>query len=274
MITLEGATEDGFSRAEMALFRKMIWAISSGKKNQWKYPVIGLPKQAKANFVKFHESSKEMEDFTWWSTLMSLFCTYAGINPEDISMASNKNTVGKQKLFDKKEEEGGMVRSQDMGLRFFLNHFASTINIANIAEEITGIEGVQFMFAGLDVEDEIKKTEYNLKKLQTDTSVNELLTAEDKKPFEFMMGDINIFDIPGIANAQIQQMIMETFQQQMMSQQEEGEEGGEEGYPWDQGGEEGLNGEEGGGEPEPTSAAQKSMKKHTKNSDVIIRVIE
>ena len=152
MISLTGATEDGFSREEMALFRKMIWAISSGKKNQWKYPVIGLPKQADAKFVKFHESSKEMEDFMWWSTLMSIFCTYAGLSPEDINMASNKNTVGKQRLFDKKEEEGGMVRSQDMGLRFFLNHVESIINSAKIAEEITGMEGVKFQFAGLDVQ--------------------------------------------------------------------------------------------------------------------------
>ena len=159
MISLTGATEDGFSREEMALFRKMIWAISSGKKNQWKYPVIGLPKQADAKFVKFHESSKEMEDFMWWSTLMSIFCTYAGLSPEDINMASNKNTVGKQRLFDKKEEEGGMVWSQDMGLRFFLNHVESIINSAKIAEEITGMEGVKFQFAGLDVQDEIKKIE-------------------------------------------------------------------------------------------------------------------
>lgn len=273
MITLTGATEDGFSRSEMALFRKMIWAISAGKKNQWKYPVIGLPKQSQANFVKFHESSKEMEDFAWWSTLMSLFCTYSGINPEDISMASNKNTVGKQKLFDKKEEEGGMVRSQDMGLRFFLNHFATTINSINVAEEITGIEGVSFNFTGLDVEDEIKKTEYNMKKLQTDTSINELLTAEDKKPFEFMMGEINIFDIPGLANPQIQQTIMQTFQQQQMSEQEGEQEGeGDEGYPWDMGDEQGFDQDEGGGEPQP-SVAQKAMKK-AKKSDVIIRVID
>lgn len=279
MIALTGATEDGFSREEMALFRKMIWAISSGKKNQWKYPVIGMPKQAKADFVKFHESSKEMEDFMWWSTLMSIFCTYAGLSPEDINMASNKNTVGKQRLFDKKEEEGGMVRSQDMGLRFFLNHIESVINSAGIAEEITGLEGVQFKFSGLDVQDEIKKVELDQKRLQTDTSINDLLALQDKKPFEYMLGDVNVFDIPAIQNPQIQQSIMEVYRQQQMSQDQEGGEGepgeGEpqEGYPWDSygdKGDEGLDDEEGGGSPEPP-VANKSMKK---SNDVLIRIVD
>ena len=274
MISLTGATEDGFSREEMALFRKMIWAISSGKKNQWKYPVIGLPKQADAKFVKFHESSKEMEDFMWWSTLMSIFCTYAGLSPEDINMASNKNTVGKQRLFDKKEEEGGMVRSQDMGLRFFLNHVESIINSAKIAEEITGMEGVKFQFAGLDVQDEIKKIELNHKQLQTDSSINDILAKQDKEPFEYMLGDVNLFDIPAIQNPQVQQSIMEVYRQSMMEQgQEQEDEPQDNAFPWDSeggGGEEGFDNEGGGGSPE-SPVAQKGM---TKSNEVLIKIID
>jgi len=281
MITLTGATEDGFSREEMALFRKMIWAISSGKKNQWKYPVIGLPKQSQANFIRFHESSKEMEDFAWWSTLMSLFCTYAGLSPEDLGMASNRNTVGRQRLFDKTDEEGSMMRSQDMGLRYFLSHFENLLNAAHISEEIAGIGDVVLRFRGLDVEDETKKADLKTKMLQIDTSVNELLIAQDKKPFEFMLGDINIFDIPAIANPQVQQTIIQAYQQQMMAEQEEqGEEGG--GYPWEEMGGEGEEnsgegeensgeGVESGGEPGSPPPAQKGM---TKSNEVLIRIID
>jgi len=212
MITIEGATEDGFSREEMELFRKLIWGIASGRKDHWKYPVLGTPKGVKPTFTRFHESSKEMEDFLWVSTLFSILCSFAGMDPENISLASQKNTLGKQKLFSKKEEEGVQVRSQDEGLRFFLNYLGSIINSSEIVEELTGIEGLQWAWAGLDVEDEVKNKDLQIKGLETTMSINDLLVAEDKNEVELMMGDVNIYDLPGSANPQFLQLITAALQ--------------------------------------------------------------
>ncbi len=212
MIVIEGATEDGFSREEMELFRKLIWGIASGRKDHWKYPVLGTPKGVKPEFIRFHESSKEMEDFLWVSTLFSILCSFAGMDPENISLASQKNTLGKQKLFSKTEEEGVQYRSQDEGLRFFLNYIKEIINCSEVVEELTGIDGIQWDWTGLDVEDEVKKKDLQLKGLETTESLNDLLVAADKKEVKLMAGDVNIYDLPGAANPQFLQLITAALQ--------------------------------------------------------------
>lgn len=224
MINVEGATEDGFSRREMALFRKLIWGISSGRSDKWKYPIVGTPKGVKTTFIKFHDSSKEMEDFLWFSTLISVMCAYAGLDPEELSLASQKNVLGKQKLFSKNEEEGVAVRSQDEGLRFFLNHLAGIFGGSHFVEELSGIEGLEFTWCGLDVEDEAKKVELDIKRLGLTTTVNDLLVAQDKDKAELLFGDINIFDIPGIANSTTIQLILQALQGQAEEGMEEEEE--------------------------------------------------
>ncbi len=220
MITVEGATEDGFSREEMAIFRKLIWGISSGHRDKWKYPILGTPKGVKTDFIKFHESSKEMEDFIWMSTLFTVMGAFAGLEPEALSLASQKSTIGKQRLFDKKEEEGVTARSQDEGLRFFLGYLAAIINKSGIVEEITGIEGLEFMWVGLDVEDEEKKVDLEKKKLETTASVNDLLTAQDKPKATLMVGDINIYDLPASGNQQLLQLINTALQNSMEPEEE------------------------------------------------------
>jgi len=229
MIAIEGATEDGFSREEMELFRKLIWGMASGRKDHWKYPVLGTPKGVKPSFIKFHDSSKEMEDFLWVSTLFSILCTFAGMSPESISLASQKNTLGKQKLFSKSEEEGAVVRSQDEGLRFFLNYFREIINSSMIVEELTGIEGLQWAFLGLDVEDEGKKKELELQGLATTESMNDLLVAADKKEAELEIAGINIYDLPGSSNDQFIQLITAALQAKQQEQMGMGMFPGEEG---------------------------------------------
>jgi len=224
-IHVEGGTEDGMSRREMALFRKMVYGVASGRRDHWKYPIIGTPKGVKSQFVRFHESSKEMEDFLWMSTLYSILCQFAGLDPESVSLASQKNTLGKQHLFDKQQEEGAEFRSNDEGLRFFLTYIASIINTSGAIEEVTGMD-VEFRFQGLDVSDEAKKADLDMKKLQSDTTMNELLTSKDKKEQELMFGDQNLFNIPGIANPQIQSIILQILQQQQMEAQQEQEEAG------------------------------------------------
>lgn len=248
MIAIVGATEDGFSRDEMTLFRKLIWGISMGQKDKWKYPVVGVPKGVDPKFIRFHESSREMEDFLWMATLFSWMCTFEGIDPEDISMSSNKNAIGKRRLFDKQEEEGPMVRSQDPGLRRYLNNMADLMNNYGLFEEMSGIEGVGLVWSGLDVEDQSKKLEIDLKRLQTTASINDLLIENDKNKFELSYGDVNIFDIPGVGNPQILQLINNALmlkQQQAQAEEEpnEGEEPEYDEFPnWEE--------EEEGGEEE------------------------
>lgn len=261
MIAIIGATEDGFSKQEMALFRKLIWGISSGMRDKWKYPVVGVPKGVEPKFIKFHETSRQMEDFMWISTLFTWMCHFEGIKPEDLSMSSNKNTLGKQRLFDKREE-GQELKSQDAGLRGFLANIASTLNNSGIFEELSGIEGVGLIWGGLDVEDEAKKLDVDIKKLNTTSSINDLLVEADKEKQELMMGEVNIYDLAGIGNTQFMQLISNALMGQGQEQEEgEGEEG-EEGSEYDEypNWEEEEKGEEKGKE-KPIKKVKKSLPK-------------
>ena len=208
MIVVEGATEDGYSRKEMELFRKLIWGIASGHKDKWKYPILGTPKGVKPQFIKFHESSREMEDFLWMSTLFSIVCALSGLNPEDISLASQKNTLGKSKMFQQEEKGGAQYRSQDEGFRFFLGYVAEIINQSKAVPEMTGIDGLAWTWYGLDIEDEAKKKELEKLSLETTSSVNDLLKAQDKPTATLMIGDQNLYDLPGIGNTTIMQGII------------------------------------------------------------------
>ena len=237
MINVVGATEDGFSRQEMETFRKIIWGIASGRKDKWKYPVLGTPKGVKTEFIKFHESSREMEDFTWLSTLFSVMCSLAGMDPENIAMASQKNVIGKSSMFGRSEEEGANYRSQDEGLRFYLTYTAGIINGSGIIEQLTGLEGVVWEFVGLDVEDETKKRALEKSALETSASINDLLTAQDKETKELIFGGENIFDIPGIGNTTVIQLILQALQAK--AQEEMGDQFGF------------FGGEDGGAEPPP-----------------------
>jgi len=237
MINVVGATEDGFSRQEMETFRKIIWGIASGRKDKWKYPVLGTPKGVKTEFIKFHESSREMEDFTWLSTLFSVMCSLAGMDPENIAMASQKNVIGKSSMFGRSEEEGANYRSQDEGLRFYLTYTAGIINGSGIIEQLTGLEGVVWEFVGLDVEDETKKRALEKSALETSASINDLLTAQDKETKELIFGGENIFDIPGIGNTTVIQLILQALQAK--AQKEMGDQFGF------------FGGEDGGAEPPP-----------------------
>jgi hypothetical protein len=282
MIVVEGGTDEGFSREEMNLFRKLIWGVSSGQNDKWKYPVVGTPKGTKTEFVKFHESSREMEDFLWLSTLFSFMCTFEGMSPEVINLASNKNTVGKQKLFDKREEEGAMIRSQDPGLRRYLNEMADTLNASGIFEELTGIDGVGLVWSGLDVEDEKKKLDIDKERLATTCSVNDLLVEIDKPKQKLDLGGVNIFDLPGIGNPQILQLISNALLQQsqqaiMAGNGEMPGQGG--GGPGDEGSDKDSEYDEfpdweetEEGEEESPAIAKKTMKKSLNGKDVTLTV--
>lgn len=232
MISIHGGTDDAFTRQEMAIFRKLIWGLSTGKSQHWKYPVIGLPKDSKISFTKFYESAKEMEDFLWMSTLWTWLCYFAGVDPEALGMSSNKNSVGKQRMFNKQQEEGAEVKSQDSGLRSFLSFTEDIFNSTNFITDLTGIEGLLWEWCGLDVEDESKKQELIGKELQGSLTMNELRAREDKETFdgeEYEISGINIFDMPGTGNPQFVSLLNQLFQEKRMEQYQEEENQLEEG---------------------------------------------
>jgi len=86
---------------------------------------------------------------------------------------------------------------------------------------LSGIEGLEFTWSGLDVEDEAKKVELDTKRLGLTHTVNDLLVAEDKPKAELLFGDVNIFDIPGIANTTTIQLILQALQTQQAEETED-----------------------------------------------------
>ena len=206
-------------------FKKLLWAQSMGANNAWRIPIISLPDKNAIQWVPFHQSNRDMEFFNWMSLLFTIVCRLSGTDPEELSLASNRGSMeGKGALFQQ-GQEGVQRRSRDNGLRTYLDYFAEIVNDSGVVRDLTGQKEWLFGFSGLDVKDEAAKADLNLKYLQTQSSINELLAAEDKKTFKLELGGMNVFDIPAIGNQNVYQLVMAAIQQkqqeEMMAQQQE-----------------------------------------------------
>jgi|GEM_PF-2402995 len=232
ILVMEGGAN--VDRATLEMFKKLLWAQTTGAVNRWRIPVIGLPKGDKAQWIPFHQASKEMEYYQWMSLLFTILCQLSGTDPTELALASNKEAIGRRPMFE--QGPNTIIRSsKDKGLRTFLYAVARAINNTGVIQEITGHPEWVLEFTGLDVRDEKAMAELHQSELGSIKSMNQLLSENDLETI-----DEDWADVPGIGNPQILQAWTQSKQMEMGQQMggfggqmpgAEGEEGGEGGFP-------------------------------------------
>ena len=236
--------------------KKILWANMSSSGNKKRLPIIGLPENGDAKWVSMHANNKDMEFYTGLTFFISIICALSGTNPNELGIASFQDAMKGNRL-GQENTDGVWKQSKDNGLKTFVSHIESMLNVPNtdgknIFEEITKLP-VRCEFKGLASEDAKLRQDLNKSRLETTASINDLLREEGKQPFEsgIKVSDTDIFDIPAIQNTAILQFTraqQQADQQAQMQQQQQNEQ------------QQAVSGGQGGGEM--TDADQKLIQQY------------
>jgi hypothetical protein len=210
----------------------------SGASNAQKFPMISLTgEKTDAKVLNLRQNSKDFEFHQGTTLLFSIWCKYSGTDPNELALASYKDAVGKPGLFN--ESADGLVKeSKDSGARTFLTHLADSMNVPNrdglnVFQLMTQMD-VKMEFTGFEIEDAKVKYELREKDLETVKSVNDILAEQDKERQVLMLGDNNIFDIPGFHNSSVYQTALFLAQQKAQKDAAQQQPGGMPGMPGQQ----------------------------------------
>jgi hypothetical protein len=229
-------TGGGVGTAALEKIKKILSAYADGPSNRHRYPAIGLQgEKSDVKWVSTRGSSKDMEYHLWITLLFSIWCQLSGTDPREISLGSHSDAVSKASLAAP-SADGIIKENKDLGIETFLMHLEDSLNAPgkygqNIFQEITKMD-CRLKFVGFEMTDKKLKQELTKVKLETTLSLNEQLATEDKEPYTLMVGDVNIYDVPGGLNPTITQYINANA---MRKQQEQMAPGG--GVPGEQGAE-------------------------------------
>ena len=209
------ALKGGFTnQIQVEKVKKLLWASMSGAANQRRIPIVGLPEGGDASWISMHSSAKEMEFYTGITFYTSVIYALSGTSPNESGLASFQDALKGNRLNDD-SKDGTWKQSRDNGLNTFLNNIEQVLNSPmsdgrNIWQQITGLD-VKCEFKGLAAEDLQTKNTVNRQRIEIATSVNDIRKEEGKDPFEFKIGDVNIFDVPGFANGVISGAITQSI---------------------------------------------------------------
>jgi hypothetical protein len=248
------------NQLQIEKLKKLLWAQMSGVASQHKIPIIGLPEKADAKWVGIHSTPKELEFYTGTTLFMSIVYALSGTDPNESGLANFHDAMKGNKLNDD-SKDGVWKKSKDNGLITFVSHIENTLNTLmsdgrNVFEQATKLP-IKAVFEGLADEDLANKNTVNKGRLETATSINEIRAENGEEPQEYMVGDQNIYDIVGVSNQGILQLIRGDIQQkqqaeaaqqqqELMAQQQEA-------------GAAGAGGQNAGEAPEEPSAADKEL---------------
>lgn len=212
----------GVGQLQLERLKKVMYAHINGTSGGHRIPMVSSKgEKGDAKWVGIGGSSKEMEFHLWATLLFSIYCQLSGTDPRELSLGAHTDAVGRKSMFE--ESSDGIIKeSKDSGARTFLMHLEDAINSPdsygrNIWQKITNLD-VRLKFIGLEIEDKKAKLEATKLRLESDTSLNELLAADDKEKETLMVGDVNIYDVPAINNPSVYQAIQ--FNAQLKMQQE------------------------------------------------------
>ena len=229
------ALSGGFTnQMQLEKFKKVLWASINGSTQGRRFPLIGLPKEGKAEWVNIHGTAKEMEFYTGMTLFTGVVYALSGTDPNESSLPSFHDAIKKSTL-NEESKDGVWQKSKDNGLKTFLNHFENTINTLmtdgrNVFEQATGLP-LKAQIVGLAAENMKEKMLVNKDRIGIDASRNELRKEGGMEPAEFMVetsnGPVNLYDIVGLKDVDgfIRQNIQGAQQQEMqdevLKQQEE-----------------------------------------------------
>ncbi len=219
------AIEGGMTNTnQIERLKKILWANMSGAAQQRRLPIVGLPKDAKAEWVSIHNTAKEMEFYTGLTLFMSIVFALSGTDPNEVGLANFKDAI-KTGGLNEAAADGVWKRSKDNGLRTFLSHTEATLNTIltdgkNVFEQATGLR-VKAEFKGLAEEDVKEKAGVNKARLEVATSINEVRKENGEEPAEYKIGETNIYDIVGISNAGVAGFIRQDIQAKQQAEMQE-----------------------------------------------------
>jgi hypothetical protein len=152
IIRLSGNVNDG----RLAEFKQQWQAQVAGVQNAWKTPVLEADKM---DFLNMQMSNQDMQFSNWQEYLIKLGCAQYKIDPSEIGfpMGGSANTA--QFEADRKYK---LEYSQEKGLLPLLKHIQRKINKSIISQLNSSFE---FVFTGLENEDEAKLLENDIKAL-------------------------------------------------------------------------------------------------------------
>ncbi|MBJ7435229.1 MAG: phage portal protein, partial [Acinetobacter sp.] len=204
------------------------WATqTAGVNNSHRLPVMSGAGIEDMQWIDLQKSNRDMEFGNWQEYLLKIHCAIYKISPEEIGFSTKAGGGGGSSLFES-SKEAQLKYSQDKGLRPLLTFIQKNINKYLIRPEYPDFE---FVFVGLDSENEKDEMELDMKRGGSFMTVKEL-RRKHGLPDEIEEGDfIN-------SSTYLQWLGMQQQQQQ------QGQEGGEEQDEEDQYDED----EEGGGE--------------------------
>lgn len=193
------------NKEQLDSFKRQWRAQVNGMEGAWKTPVLQVPNGIE--YINVSQSNRDMEFNQWMNYLINIVCAVYAIDPAEINFANNGGAAGQSSVFENSQEQK-LKHSKDKGLKPLLRFIESIINkwvVSKFSQDYV------FVFAGLDEQSEDEKAELDTKQVKTWKTVNEIRKDHGEKPIDD--GDV-ILD---------SSWLNYHSQQQMMSQQQGGE---------------------------------------------------
>ena len=169
----QGSNPKGFFTVEGNLppnalndFKQMWRNTISGVQNAWKVPVIESG-QNKVNWINMQGSNKDMEFDNWLEFLIVVSCCVFKIDPTECGFNLKKAA----QIFGQDGQKERLKHSQSKGLVPILKLIQRLIT-KYIVEQLD--ENYEFVFCGMEVEDQSMALDMDVKKIQ-----NGLMSLED-----------------------------------------------------------------------------------------------
>lgn len=191
----------------------IIRGTMSGFGGKWKVPILPMSESGKdVQWINMNHNNREMEFYKFQLFLVSAFAAITGIDLAAIGFRStdSQNIISNE---SGRANEAKYQQTQNVAVNAVLSHLED--HLCKIVHTITPDYDVEF--SGLQVDNKTLLLDIKKKELETTRSMNELRKEDDEKPVKIMITrDLNLFDIPGIQNPQIAQMVMSYVQNQAM----------------------------------------------------------
>jgi hypothetical protein len=210
--------KSNIGRPQLEALKQILYGQMSGASNQKRLPMIAS-KDGTIDWVSFRSNMRDMEYHKFMALSLSIFAMLSGTDPREVNWGSYTDATSTGAMFDKNTD--GMIKeSKDSGAWAFLTHLEGGLNAPNdkgrnMFQELTGMD-VKGQFFGLSIEDRELKEKITALKLSNTMTLNEALAEQDKEKFEIMIGDKNLYDIPGFSNDKVFQAVMASAQDQKM----------------------------------------------------------
>lgn len=203
------------NKEQLDSFKRQWRAQVNGMEGAWKTPVLQVPNGIE--YINVSQSNRDMEFNQWMNYLINIVCAVYAIDPAEINFANNGGVTGQSSVFENSQEQK-LKNSKDKGLKPLLRFIESIINkwvVSRFSQDYV------FAFTGLDEQSEDEKAELDAKQVKTWKTINEIRKEHGEKPIDD--GDV-ILD---------SSWLNYHAQQQMAAQQQQGDEGYDDNYGYD-----------------------------------------